>query len=151
MYIVKFLLVFTFILSEYCYSQELPLPVNGAVKYYTDKEAVAPLQIITKSLNEHYYIKLTDTNNDGLIMSIFVRTNQTVTVDVPVGSYYIKYATGIKWFGEEKLFGESTNYHKADYVFNFKLEDNQYTGYTIELFLQDRGNLKTEGISRSEF
>ncbi len=151
MYIVNFLLVFTFILSEHCYSQELTLPVNGVVKYYTEREAVAPLQIITKSSNEHYYIKLVNPVNNEFIMSIFIHANHTVMVDVPLGSYLIKYATGNKWYGEEKLFGPSTDFHKADYIFDFNLVDNQYTGYTIELFLQARGNLKTEEISRSEF
>ncbi|MFA5804946.1 MAG: hypothetical protein WC879_09895 [Melioribacteraceae bacterium] len=151
MYIVNFLLVFIFILSGYSFSQELTLPVNGVVKYYTDKEAVAPLQIITKSSNEHYYVKLVNSVNDEFIMSIFIRANYKVMVDVPLGSYYIKYATGNKWYGEEKLFGDSTDYYKADYIFDFKLVDNHYTGYTIELFLQDRGNLKTEEISRAEF
>ena len=151
MYIINISLVISFILSGHCYSQELTLPVNGAVKYYTGKEAVAPLQIITKSSNRHYYVKLVDSVNDTTIMSIFIRANHKVMVDVPLGSYLIKYATGTKWYGEEKLFGPSTDYYKADRIFDFKLVDNQYSGYTIELFLQERGNLKTKEISRSEF
>lgn len=129
---------------------ELSLPPNGTVKYYTYEPPLAPLQIITRS-NSNYYVKLENVITGRIILSVFIRSYENVNIDVPLGSYIMKYATGYKWYGEKYLFGPNTSYSKADQVFNFSIINNQYSGYTVELYLQNNGNLRTQDISPKDF
>lgn len=130
--------------------KEVTLPQNGRVKYFTKKKPIAPLHISTKS-DLNYYVKLMDNNTNTLVQTIFIRSGNSVKVRVPLGSYYVKYAMGGIWYGEEYLFGKYTTYAKADAIFDFKIIGNQVTGYTLELFRQLNGNLETEYIDESEF
>lgn len=129
---------------------ELSLPRNGQVKYFTRKSRVAPLQIFTRS-TENYYVKLEDIYNGNTILTVFIRAGQSINIDVPLGAYYMKYAAGDKWYGEEYLFGQYTSYSKASSIFYFEIQGNQYSGYTVELYKQVGGNLNVNEISPSEF
>ena len=44
-----------------------------------------------------------------------------------------------------------TSYNKANSRLDFQLIGNQYSGYTVELFLQRNGNLSTQEISPTDF
>ena len=72
-------------------------------------------------------------------------------VNLPVGSYTIKYASGQDWYGPEYLFGKDTSYSKADQVFSFQFDGYQYNGYTVELIKQVNGNLQTNSIGQDQF
>lgn len=126
------------------------LPATGILGYYLNKERVAPLTIITKS-NYSFFVKLEDQWSKKTILTLFIRPNNTLNIDVPLGYYQIKYATGDKWYGEEFLFGPETQYNKANEIFEFTFDGNQYNGYTIELFSQINGNLSTSKITSNEF
>ncbi len=68
-----------------------------------------------------------------------------------LGKYLLKYATGEQWMGEKCLFGLSTRYNKADSEFKFEQIGNQFTGYTIELIVQQGGNLATKNLRPNEW
>ncbi|NUO78748.1 zinc ribbon domain-containing protein [candidate division KSB1 bacterium] len=129
---------------------EKPLPYNGMTKNYTSEECNAPLKIVTKS-DMHYYVKIVDWYTNRLVQTIFIRAGRTVETQVPLGSYKIKYAVGAIWYGEIHRFGPETAYSEADDRLDFKIIDNQISGYTIELFLQRNGNLETRRISANDF
>lgn len=63
----------------------------------------------------------------------------------------MRYATGSVWYGEELLFGPRTSYSRADTQFSFVNDGYQYSGYTVELFLQASGNLEVDRISAEDF
>lgn len=123
-----------------------PLPETGA----TDKPNLygnSPLQIKTNS-GSHYLVKIVNAYNEQEeVVSYFIRGGETLDVNLPTGSYVVKYAYGDTWYGEEHLFGENTGYSKADEVFEFY--HNQ--GYVIELIQQLNGNLHTTTIDESQF
>lgn len=129
---------------------ELPLPKNGKVKYFTKKKAIAPLKIDTK-YSDNYYLKLEEIHSQKTIMTIFIRGGQSVNVDVPLGSYYLKYAVGDKWYGEKFHFGPYTSYYKALDEFIFEIQGEQVLGYTLELYKQAGGNLREGIINVNEF
>lgn len=128
----------------------LTYPKNGIIKK-SFVEGVAPLKITTKYEDQNYYIKLVDINEKKEIVTAFIRGGTTMTIEVPIGSCEMKTAAGKTWYGEPFLFGPSSIYSKVDKIFNFRIEGNQVAGYSIELFLQPHGNLKTEEISEFEF
>lgn len=84
-------------------------------------------------------------------MTFFIRGGETASLNVPLGKYEIYYAHGDTWVGAKYLFGDDTEYYKADDVFNFYQDDGCVYGWDIELYRQSGGNLSTEEISASEF
>ncbi len=133
--------------------QPSPLPVNGYVRNYTSREALAPLEIHVPRFSNHYFVKLENYYSGSIDFIIFIRGGQFVEVEVPLGTYIIKYATGKDWYGVVDLFGpgDMTRKYKAEDIFVFKEEYYQYTGYTIELIEQVGGNLRTSQLSDSDW
>lgn len=129
---------------------EITMPYNGSTQIYTNSERIAPLTIET-SLGSNYLVKLVSKYSGETVMTIFVVGGNTVSTDVPLGSYEIKYATGDKWFGYKYLFGDKTGYSKASKSFVFENTGYQVTGYTISLYRVANGNLRTSKISSSQF
>ncbi|PEN14807.1 hypothetical protein CRI94_00485 [Longibacter salinarum] len=133
-----------------------PLPRSGDVKRYHTGRAVAPLEIRTRAVerdyaDRHYFVKITDYETDRRIATAFVRGGDTTKISVPLGTFRLKYATGETWYGENLHFGPETVYSEADQALYFADQGNQYSGYTVELFLQRNGNLRTDRIGRDEF
>jgi len=128
-----------------------PLPPNGAVTKHIAKESLAPFKITTKGTDTHYYLKLEDYYTEDKVMTIFVRAGETVQVNVPLGKYNLKYTSGDTWYGKEYMFGPKAYRAEAEETFNFRIEDNQYRGYTLELYKQEFGNLHEHPISRKEW
>jgi hypothetical protein len=128
----------------------LALPRSGAVKRYDGRTGVAPLQI-QSSVGDHYFVKLEDANSRRPVLAVFVRGGQTEEIEVPLGTYTVKYASGEKWYGETHLFGPATDYSKADQTFTFSSNGYQYSGYTITLYKVRDGNLRTSKIQPTDF
>jgi hypothetical protein len=130
----------------------LPLPYNGKIiRYRSNRRAIAPFEIKTRSGSGHYFVKLVKSGTKRDILTVFVHGGQSVEVKVPLGSYELKYAVGKTWYGPELLFGPDTKCSKADKILDFKKEGNQVLGHSVELYLQLDGNLQTKEIPRSEF
>ena len=130
---------------------EQTFPSNGTIVSYTDDEAIAPLEIVTSSDDTYYFLKLSDYSTDTDVMAVFIQPGQTVDINVPLGSYQIKYATGDIWYGEEDLFGPNTSCSKLADVFDFTISGDTVYGYTIELIMQTDGNLGIDGLSINDF
>ncbi len=128
----------------------ISLPYNGTIRLYTKKKRIAPLKINTSG-QHHYFVKLTDSISGKDVLSVFIRSGQSVDIEVPLGEYYLKYAAGVMWYGENKLFGTETRYSKADQKFVFYQSSNEISGYTVELILQSGGNLRTKKIGAAEW
>lgn len=127
------------------------LPPTGA-NNASFTNGVAPLNIKTSSAGGyHYFVKIVNTVSRQELGSYFIRSGGVLDVDVPVGSYEIRYATGKTWYGASYLFGPETSYSKADSVFNFSFDGYQYSGYTVELIMQQNGNLQTSGLQPSQW
>ena len=88
---------------------------------------------------------------DRETLTIYIRGGDTVEVDVPLGSYEIRYAAGDTWYGEDELFGPETSYNKADDLFTFSDTGYQISGYTITLYQVVNGNLETIPLDKDRF
>jgi hypothetical protein len=128
----------------------LETPPSGEVQRFHSETGIAPLEISSSS-GENYVVKLTDADSGEDVLTIFVRGGQTEKVDVPLGNYVVKYASGEKWYGYKHLFGPSTHYSKADRTFTFSKNGSQVNGYTITLYKVKDGNLHTSQISSKDF
>jgi hypothetical protein len=127
------------------------LPQTGTNNASFDK-GVAPLNIKTSTVgNYHYYVKLVNTVTTQELGSYFIRSGGVIDIEVPIGTYEIRYATGKQWYGTSYLFGPETVYSKADSTFEFSFDGYSYSGYTVELIMQQNGNLTTSGIEPSQW
>ncbi|MCG8029934.1 MAG: peptidoglycan-binding protein [Candidatus Thiodiazotropha taylori] len=129
----------------------IKLPYNGQIFNASSKDRKAPLTIKTSRSGAGYLVKLVNVSTQIDELIFFIKAGDSVSLDVPFGTYNIKYASGSRWLGQECLFGSDTVYSKTDKSFTFKESDGRVSGYTIELILQSRGNLKTRNISKSSW
>lgn len=130
-----------------------PLPPNGTTKRFQAGLAGAPLEIVTRDPERHFFVKVVQWDSDAqVVATMFVRAGQTAKTELPFGSYRIKYATGKVWYGEQHLFGKkTTGYHKAESRFDFRQQGTRAVGYTIELFLHTDGNLRTTELNPEDW
>lgn len=129
---------------------EIQLPSSGFIRRHTSLEAIAPLEIRT-DVGVNYFVKVEDANTGKDILDVIIRGGDDVSLDIPLGTYIIKYATGNTWYGYRHLFGPETGYTKADELFIFRQVGNQINGYTITLFRVQNGNLTTSPLSADQF
>ena len=124
---------------------------QGIRERFTNAKTIAPFRIVTPAGPESYYVKLIDAFTGTPAMSFFIFGGQSFEAEVPLGTYRVKYATGETWYGENHLFGPTTRYSEADKTFEFSVQGNQISGYTVELIRQRGGNLHTKSISANQF
>ena len=112
---------------------EAPMPSNGFCNRYTPHEGLAPLRISTPP-GQHYLVKLVDMTTGLTVMDTFIYGGSSVLVRVPLGKFELRYASGQTWHGYHRLFGSETLYGKANYVFDFRMEANRLTGFSVALY-----------------
>lgn len=128
-----------------------PIAISAGIhRLYTNKERIAPFTIVAPH-GSNYYAKLVDSVTNTDVMSMYVIGGRPLEIDVPLGTYRLKYANGSVWCGESLLFGERTAYGQAQSTFEFSVQGNRVSGYTVELIPQTHGNLRTKSIRASEF
>ena len=126
-----------------------PTPITGTANYYLGG-LVAPFEVIT-SPGANYFVKLVEPTSGTTVVDVFIRGGERMQIDVPLGTFEMRYAAGQTWYGAEHLFGPATNYNKSDRLFSFTSDYQGVSGYTVELILQTDGNLRTRSIDASEF
>lgn len=126
------------------------IPVHGYEEWSTKRGRLAPLKIKT-STGKNYWLKLIDIKSNRELGLLYVKGGFPFETKVPLGSLELRYAFGDDWCSASKPFGVTTQYSKADSVFEFTQTGSGYTGYEVELILQQGGNLQTKNISESEF
>lgn len=77
------------------------------------------------------------------LISFFVRSGDTVTVDVPAEMMYVHFASGKTWYGEEQLFGKDTSYTQDD-------ELTDFTQYTWEYEFDPLSDGKFEHVENDD-
>jgi len=132
-------------------AEVLPAPVfqlPGMIWNRTGLSGSAPFQIKT-SPGADYFIKLVNYQTGADAVGIFVKGGQTIEVQIPPGTYRMRYASGLTWRGEASLFGpgQLTSYSQSASNFEF----TRYGGYTVELISQTGGNMSTRSILPSQF
>ena len=82
---------------------------------------------------------------------MYIEGGSYFETNVPLGNFELRYAAGDIWYGQNHLFGPETVTVKANKLFEFSIEDNQYSGYTLELIKQIGGNLSVSKIPIEKF
>ena len=86
------------------------------------------------------------------VATLFIRKGyRSAEFLMPLGSYRLRYAAGEQWYGEQIVFGSEAVYAEADDDFVFSEDAGDYSGYTVDLVMQEGGNLSTQLISADQF
>lgn len=156
---------------EVCFFTERNTPVNtprnGEIITYPNEECIAPLTIETRGDKDYYIVLKGETGSgtftrmttgeiigkkyDDIEISFYVRGGQTAKIEVPLGEYEIWYTTGEKWYGKKHKFGPQASYYKCNDYFDFYEENGYVSGWTLELYLQNNGNLSTDLVDAEDF
>lgn len=148
--------------AEADYFVDVPEPLTGVVNRDSSfalalrsGAPLAPLQVKARRPGPSFFLKLVYASTGETAATYYIRQGATLDADVPLGSYRIKYASGLDWYGSEKLFGPTTIYSQVDEAFTFSQTQSYGTytvsGYTLELYKQVGGNLDTRSISAKAF
>lgn len=142
-------------------AEELPLPANGEViRYVTPapEEQLAPLSIITDGNpnGPHYFIKLANWSTNQTMLTLFLRAGLKTSVEVPLGTYKVKIASGKRWHGINKVFGPTTEYYliaksSGDSKMVFEIRNQEVMGHKLILRNVRNGNVRKKPISPKEF
>ena len=124
----------------------VPMPYSGAARTFDSQSRPVTLTIQTSG-DQNYLVKLAKPYQKTAVLDVFVRGGNTEKVQVPVGRYEMRWATGKAWYGYDKLFGSETGYSKADKVFEFE----KGWSNTVTLYTVSDGNLTTKGIDADDF
>ena len=125
-------------------------PVTGVLTSAYHEDPLTPLTIKTKP-GSYYFVKLLERPSNRTVMTAFISGGSAFETTVPLGSYELRYAAGGEWYGSLLDFGPTASYYRSPELFEFTSSNSQYLGYTVELVLQQGGNLRTTRIDPEEF
>ena len=125
-------------------------PSSGIMVSSNMSEGVAPFEVYAPKDYDCFCVLRSTINPDRLV-KFYVRAGRFYEILVPLGSYEMYHATGKDWYGLDHLFGEDTVYSKCDEIFEFTIEKDGYSGWTVELERQSGGNLDSHRVDADEF
>lgn len=131
-----------------------PVPVTNG-QMFKAPTGDCPCEFVVETREgSNYYIYMDDVygNND---ISFYVKGGNTVTKDIPLGTYKLYYCSGETWYGVNHKFGSSTVASTSDDLFEFtsSISGNYiyYTSWTVTLYRVQGGNMDTERIDLVDF
>jgi hypothetical protein len=134
-----------------------PLPSTGDVTLFQrGHSAAAEARFAVVAMSQggsktHHLVKLVDANTGEPVLSVFVRSGETASIKVPLGTYKANMASGEKWYGDIKLFGRDTVVQQGKTVLEFHKNGNSITGHTLTLQGTINGNFPTRPLSSDSF
>ena len=131
-------------------------PPTGTIESKRTGGLTAPLKIETER-GTSYFIKLVPVGSEKETALIFVNGGDEYSGTVPLGTYRIRLAAGLIWFGRKDLFGPRTRFFVlqdiagAQQTFSFIRQGGATLGMTFTLKNIAGGNIEQKGIKREEF
>jgi len=129
------------LIDSYIFDKEKPqseeLPETGILKkrFY---RGMAPLKIKTRNEGRHFFIKLIEQPEQKEVLTTFIRSGDMLKLHIPLGVYTLKYAVGNTWYGSRWLFGNETVFNSIEEDIEFAFQDNEISGYSIELYIEPK-------------
>ena len=130
-------------------------PSNGTIMDNTISGGYGELTI--NSGSTPMLIKVEQNDDASRYIYLYVRADSSATINVPDGSYVVKYATGSTYYGDgaEYPFGRNTSFSQADDVLVFSTEYSgnyvYYSTITLTLYAVVGGNMSSYSIDPDGF
>ncbi len=133
----------------------VPTPQNGTAWSYFAGTPAPTLTIDTRLTDGHHLVKLEDWASRAVVALLFVHAGSSATINIPPGTYRLKYAAGKTWYGEKLRFGPDEACEVADQQFVFfhyqQGDKVVWSTDTVTLYPRRDGNLKTTKTSPEQF
>jgi len=129
-----------------------PNPKNGELYRNTDfKSKSCSVTIKVGDTGESLYLKIY-TPDDVLVSTVFVASAQKTKVKLPSGSYRMKAAYGVEWFGETDMFGDAGYYEVLIFEDGTDIDtlSSKYV-YTLSFLQQEDGNVGGMNVAPEGF
>ena len=97
--------------------------------------------------HSNYVVLLSDVGTGHRVIAIYCRSGDETRVPVPVGTYRVRVASGVDWYGLHNLFGRAT--HVEEVVSPMSATLTQ--GIGIDFHRRPDGNLPTQTMVKSRF
>lgn len=98
-----------------------------------------------------YFIELRPSGTKTDLLAATIAAGAKFETKVPLGVYDLVYATGDDWFGEEFLFGHTTQYYQTDRPMVFSREGSTIKGVIVNLVKRRDGNLRSDRLGAADF
>ena len=138
-------------------AKEIPMPATGELTLYQrghSASAVASFSVVATSpgfKKTSHLVKLVDAATGEPVLSVFVRSGETAAIKIPLGVYKANIASGEKWYGETKLFGNGTVVQQGNSTLTFYSQGNSIMGHTLTLAGTIDGNFPTRQLPADAF
>jgi curved DNA-binding protein CbpA len=133
---------------------EVEFPHKGlilAAEYLANYNGTTgPFKLTTPS-DGNYIMKVEDWDTKATMGLYFIPKSSVLTIELPLGSYKLKFAQGDKWYGIKYLFGPGTAYSYVPDKMEFYISGDYVKGHQIELVPQINGNLKTPPMQANDW
>ena len=106
---------------------------------------------IVNPVGSHKWLKLIRVSDEAEVLSVFIRSGDTVVVMVPVGTYRAKVASGQIWYGESTRFGPQTHYFRVSAALDFNVEGGQLFGQELTLMSPKYANRTAADLDAGDF
>jgi len=119
-----------------------PNPKNGELYRNPDfKSKSCSVTIKVGDTGESLYLKIY-TADDVLVSTVFVTSGQKTKIKLPSGSYRMKAAYGVEWFGKTDMFGNAGYYEVLIFEDGTDIDtlSSKYI-YTLSFLQQEDGNV----------
>ncbi len=73
---------------------------------------IAPLTLKARNAGQHFFVELIGLPAKKEVLSLFLRSGDQLKVNLPLGTYELKYAAGETWYGPGWLFGNATTFSR---------------------------------------
>ena len=123
----------------YTFHRDQPTPVEmppSAIMSRHFFRGTAPLTLKARHAGHHFFVKLIELPERIESLSLFLRSGEHLKINLPMGTYELKYAAGEVWYGHEWLFGNTTSFSHLDTELVFEYTDNEISGYSVDLYLE---------------
>lgn len=138
-------------------AKQVPLPATGDLTLYQRGHSASPVASFTVVATStglkktNYLVKMIDANTGQPALSVFVRSGETASIKIPLGSYKANIASGETWYGDIKLFGNGTVVQQGHVTLDFYSRGNSITGHTLTLPGTFNGNFPTRQLPTDSF
>lgn len=110
----------------------------------------ATLPLVVKTFpGKDYLIQIAETDSDQAVMTGYIHGGKTFRLLVPPGRWAIRFAHGRDWQGEDKLFGDATEWTYMPEPLEFGAGMTRRRGHVITL-IERNGKMRVAGIRRQD-
>jgi len=101
-----------------------------------------PLTIVAPQRDQelHFAIRVHDWYSAAVVTTLYIRNNEALATDLPMGAYRLTFAEGVGWQGHDRLFGPTSRITRGNQPVVIAVSNGQTMGFRVDLEERPGGN-----------